>query len=220
MLAYHRAPYHYRRMTDIGIDRERLTDALGEALAKVDTSLSLPPRLRLHESYCTVASIGIREYLNTLGVRSSLLISRPRLSFDRTMPHVFLDVRHRGESFILDSTYTQFLGYVGLTNYTQHERYQPDHAIAIVPSGERHQIVDTLIEAALAFDEKARAKVHHSRTPLVVPPLAGAGEVELRSAFSPIWAPENISPYRMSTRAAAAGYSVGRILTRMMSDDA
>ena len=167
---------------------------------------SFNPALRLRmEGVCGVASLAITEHLRQQGHEVDIVMSHPNLPIDPHMRHVFAIVRDGGDGTIIDSSYTQFLGYAGLTPgyvmFGGEDRY-PGSKIESFGVGEEREVVDRLtLIARHVIDHRLNSKASHFEQP----EFQDMSDEGIYDTLSEIWNPSNFEVYEPSDELLAGG---------------
>jgi hypothetical protein len=173
-----------KKMTQLPIDFERVADSLEQSIFEDDRH-AVPAEFRLRDIYCGVASLAISQYLESLGYDTILWINEPQIKGQKGMRHVFLQTIADGERIMIDPTYGQFMGHVGLALHPMHREYYPKERIIQFSAEQPDRPVDVLIESTRVF----REAVTQERTAVSLwgASLITASEEELRTEWSKIW---------------------------------
>src|ERR1700741_2336071 len=145
-------------MSNVVIDNEKLAYGLELGIGHTRTIFAgLPSNMRVRGSSCGLVSTAIYEYAQREDIPVELLISNPGLSFDADLQHVVVGVGEAGPNQrIVDASYSQFLGHVGLTiGYVQNlgEDVFPPQKVLDFELSERDVISDWLTVISVAFRE-------------------------------------------------------------------
>jgi hypothetical protein len=188
-------------MSEVLVDDEKLAYGLRRGIGHTRTIFSaLPSRYRLRGSPCGLVSSAIYQYLQQSDLPSKLVISSPGLSFDPDMQHVFPLVGEENEdATVVDASYSQFLGYVGLHfNYEQFGKTKafPKEEVIHFKLSEISMVTQWLTSVATQFQRKN----FHPQN--VWGMDAGAGPLETASAayifdsYSKIWSTMHLEEWK------------------------
>lgn len=215
MLEDLRVSFYAIRMSELLINYTRMSEILGEALRDDDPVFYTPASMRLRMEYCSVTTVAISNYFNSIGYNARPLISRPQLSGDRGMEHAFTRVEGPTGPLIVDATYSQFMGYVGVGLRPFEDEYYPKERVVEFAYGDVGQIVDPLIECTRLFRQAIEDK---KAAPLLVSSILRLrSEEEVRVTLEKIWDPKYISDYiPVHAPTIEAGNRFAEILRRAM----
>lgn len=165
------------------------------------------PKLRLRmEGTCGVASLAITQHLLEQGYDAETVISAPKLSVDPEMRHVFTIVNDGGPGVIIDSGYTQFLEFAGLTaGYVMlgGKDYFPDPKIESFEVGNTQPVVERLTRIAEYVLDHRDETIDEQM--FRTPEFEGMPVPEMSSVFSEIWNPDHFDTYKPTEYMAEAG---------------
>src|SRR5665213_1227896 len=103
-------------MSEVLVDTEKLVYGLELGIGQSTTMFSaLSPELMLRYSPCGLVSSAIVEYLKTQDIPVRQVISSPHLPFAPEVRHVIPLVGESENPRVVDASYSQFLGYVGIS---------------------------------------------------------------------------------------------------------
>jgi hypothetical protein len=201
-------------MSELPLDYTKFADTLGQALDDADTNFFLPSAMRLRMQYCGVTALAISESLRSIGYDAQAVISSPKLAIDSDMRHAMTRVETSNGPVLIDATYSQFMGYVGVGLYPRDAEYYPEQQVIEFPLDEAHQPVDILIECTRRFrqaivEKKAAPTPFSSR-------LRDVDEPTVRRTLSEIWNPHYFSTYRPRHKKTIA---MGRQLAEKLKTD-
>jgi hypothetical protein len=197
-------------MSKVVIDYEQLAYGLEEGISHTDTIFAyLPYQYRLRASPCGLVSSGIHEYAKKEGLPSRLLISTPNIPVDLEMQHVVVGIGEEDTDLtLIDGSYSQFLGYVGLTETYEEASGKsafPEEKVIDFLVSEREFVFDWLSEVASLFQVRSVACLGRYTRTEGVGPLSGSSREELRKTFSAIWDPKNMKIWTAPERVEAHG---------------
>lgn len=187
-------------MSEVKVDTEKLADGLIAGIEETKTIFAYtPPEHRLRLAPCGLVSSAIHQYLLDRGISSELVISSPNFPFDKEKQHVFpLIGEPSADRTIVDASYSQFLGYVGLTTGYEVRRNTnvfPSEAIIDFKVSERGMVVDWLTNVAADF---RRQRTHYDKNwyqDIGSKPLSKYVPAVINNYYSQIWAAENLQPW-------------------------
>lgn len=201
-------------MADVRVDTEKLAYGLKLGIGDTDTIFADGPfQNRLRYTACGLVSSAIHQYCQVDELPSRLLISSPNLPFDPDMQHVVPVIGESpADGIVVDASYSQFLGYVGL-NLAYQERARevtfPDEEIITFKFSERQITMDWLTDTTVKF------KPRRTRPPAVYEddvdykigagPLSGADKSEIIQIYSAIWDPANMRVWEPPQHVIAHG---------------
>lgn len=195
-------------MSDLEKPINEVTSLLEKGLKKVDTMHHLEAGLQLRSSNCGLATATLQLYLQELyDIPTERLLAvppkAPRGLNSRRMAHVVLC--HEGT--IIDPTYSQFLGYVGLQAFrvSEHGSLQqlwPEAKIAYIDQSKTDQFADNLA----SYAHKIAPTIHDIRgdevryTPDSA--LSNKSFAEKRDIYRDIWSANNYAPIELDQQPA------------------
>lgn len=199
----------------VSVDTEKLTRGLEEGVSRTRTGFgSLPRETILRVTPCGLVSSAISEFLKKQEIPHQLIVSEPNLPFDPDKTHVFVLAGNDPEySKVIDASYSQFLGYVGLRpDHEEHigVSFYPDKKVIdfklAEPTPEIEQIVDWA-EAFQKFNQQTEGRWGH----ISDGPLESASRAAIFSAFTEIWGnPDNLSPWHPPQHVIDDGLTVSQ----------
>ncbi|HSX18168.1 MAG TPA: hypothetical protein VLE51_02340 [Candidatus Saccharimonadales bacterium] len=191
-----------------------LEDSLELAIGESDSIWSsVDKQYRLRVSICGFSSALVSNWLNEKAIENQMMQTTPKFTFDEGLVHVFTAAQMRERLTIIDPTYSQFLGYVGLNLWldeTQRETLYPKEKILVFPANETEVAVKAIASLADRFRLEHRALIEAYRATLEratledegynrpadwYAPLAEASSVEIEEIFAGIWDPSNITTF-------------------------
>lgn len=174
-------------------------------------------RLQLRQAMCGIASASVQAHLDTIGVPSRLLITRPNLPFDRGMEHVIVSIDDDpNDSLVIDPTYSQFLKYTGYDiayEYISKSQVYPPERIIAFRTSERLAIVKNIARIALGFrdikeDLVLRTGFEWGEDWL---PKVTTQE-EMVKCLEPIWNPTNFNSFTPNTKTLHDAKDIGKYI--------
>ncbi len=170
---------------------ELLASSLEAALGEVHWVLgSLNPRMRLRMGVCGLVSAAIAETIDG----ATLKLSQPYSTVEPDMKHVVVAAPYQGQEVIIDASYTQFLGYAGLTPGSiacGGADTFPEQKIALFKLGEHHEMVLKLARHARTAIATYRQPADKYYIPTGVP-FKDFSDEEIIHEYSKIWLPSNL----------------------------
>lgn len=163
---------------------------------------------RLRVPICGFSSATICNWLGSNEVDNAMLISKPGLPFNIDGEHVIAQAHlGTGNTLIIDSTYGQFMTYVGLDPYLDMELERslyPKDKIITFPVEETELIIGSFARFADNFRYQNSDLIKTQRTFFSeedgepadwYAPLSEASSAEIEATFLAIWNPENMEPF-------------------------
>ena len=200
-------------MANVLVDTEKLAYGLKRGIAETDTIYSAgPEEYMLRYTACGLVSSAIYQYCKREGIPSGFRISSPNLPFDSSMHHVVPIVGESGgDATVVDASYSQFLGYVGLHwgyETTSGAKAFPEEEIIDFRISETENMVDWLTSVAVQFQERNRRPCteygyDQGRGPLVI-----AERRVIKGVFNQIWNPANLKAWEPPERVLRDGQIV------------
>lgn len=173
---------------------------------------SLPSGLRLRMGVCGIASIAVQELLRQKGVSSQVMMSRPKLSFDEALEHVFVMV----DDVIIDPTYSQFVHYAGVIPFDvargDADDVYPERKIEQFNVNAPQRVVQNLARAAKKALAFRPIYDHYDLRNFTSPTLEGFTIDEMSTAFMQIWTPDNFTPYEPTSKTRDEGLRLSRVV--------
>lgn len=205
-------------MAEVVVDDEKLTRGLEEGIAHTRTMFAdAPIDQRLRVSACGLVSSAVHEYAQSQGLPSRLFISSPRLPFNREMQHVVAAVGDEMDPTIIDASYSQFLGYVGLTaGYEKAlgRKAFPDEKILAFPFSAREMVFDWLTEVSVMFQRRSLVLVGKYGLSQGVGPLSKSSPEKIRNALAAIWSPSSLELWTPPEHVKEDGELVSRYIPK------
>ncbi len=187
-----------------------LEAGLGEIhpfMQSVEASL----RLRM-EGACGINSIAVAERLTQLGYEVDLVISEPRIDVAPDMQHVLAIVHGTQTETTIDTSYSQFLQYAGLSSgYVAFggKDYFPEQKIVTFETGDSSGLVHTMAQRALYFmnvREDITELQHHT------PEFASLNLEEISAVYASIWDPAYYDVFQPTKGTIEAGKRLARYI--------
>lgn len=197
------------------IEADQLAEGIEKGLGETHRLFNgYYPKLRLRmESGGEVASLAIAQHLREQGYDIDLVVSSPNLSVDPDMHHVFPIVNDGGSGTIIDSGYSQFLEYAGLTaGYVMlgGKDLFPNPKIESFAIGNTASIVDRLTLISQYVLDHRDKDVDEQL--LGTPEFEGMPEEEMSAEFSEIWNPDYFDVYDPPEYMVEAGKKLARFI--------
>jgi hypothetical protein len=193
------------------VETGRLAEGLEKGLGETHYLFKgFYPKLRLRmEGACGVASLAIAQHLREQGQQPELVISTPELSIDSNRRHVFLLVG----GTVIDPSYSQFLGYAGLTpGYVMFGGKDdfPTPKIESFKLEESRNIVNRLTRISQHILDHLDKDVEKQL--FGTPEFVGMDEAEMGAIFSEIWNPDNFDTYEPQEYMVEAGTKLAQFI--------
>jgi hypothetical protein len=204
-------------MTEVIVDTEKLAYGLEQGIGHSNTIWrSAPEADRLRLAPCGLVSSAIHNYLVEQDIASRQIIVRPNLSFDPEMEHVLPLIGEKDQDpLVVDASYSQFLGYVGLCLGYERAvgtKFFPDEKILSFNLSEKDMAINWLTKTAYEF----RRINTHPRGEFSLDvgrgPLARASEKRIRQGYAQIYNPANFSPHTPPDRVIEDGNTVAKYI--------
>jgi hypothetical protein len=200
-------------MSELPIDYERMADSLERALYDIDDSASIPVSMRLRTTYCGFTGLGITEYIRWLGYDARVGLNSPELGPYPNMKHAFTEVMVDDDPIVIDATYGQFMGFVGLGLFQMHRPYYPERRVIEFRRSNFHYPVDML--ASEISDLREAISRGETKTVPFIGRFQKKSSEEIRPELAKIWNPVNRILYIPSSEEVR----VGRLLAARLKTD-
>jgi len=196
-------------MTEVIVDTDALAHGLEQGLGALDGFMAaFPEAERLNYSRCGLTSAAIQHYAMQRQLPVHLLIASPSISAEPYLRHVLPVL---GERTIIDATYRQFLGYVGLIGWYEKRsgrKLFPDHKVLVFDMDETDMVVDWLTQIAVEFRDNNQPlpliKKDYGR-PCGSGPLRDASVAEIHETFANIYDISAMQAWRSTDDVDQAG---------------
>jgi hypothetical protein len=191
-----------------------MADSLEHALYDIDDSASIPVSMRLRTTYCGFTGLGITEYIRWLGYDARVRLNNPELDLYPNTKHAFTEVIVDDDPIVIDATYGQFMGYVGLGLAQMHKPYYPERRVIEFRKSNFHYPVDVLTDEI----DNLREAVSRGETKTV--PFIGRfqkkSSEEIGVQLAKVWNPVNRTLYIPSSEEVRVGRQIAaRLKTDM-----
>ena len=194
----------------VSIDTEKLAFGLERGILDSSTMYRHAPQdAILRIAPCGLVSAAISRYLTHEDISHTLMISRPELSCDPKMQHVFPVV---GEGQIIDASYSQFFDYVGITvayEVASQKRFYPIEKVIDFPFSERETIAEWMAGIACRFARENGCIEQGWRT-VGNGPLRKVIKTAIQATYSSIWNPSSCDVWLPPDYAEHDGEDIAR----------
>ncbi|OGL24746.1 hypothetical protein A3A68_01870 [Candidatus Saccharibacteria bacterium RIFCSPLOWO2_01_FULL_48_13] len=203
-------------MPKLTVDTEKLAYGLERGIGHTNTIFAtIPEKLRLRSSPCGLVSSAIVEYLKNEDFPARQVISSPKLPFSPEMQHVIPLVGEENDPVVIDASFSQFLGYVGLTGAyveaTQAKAF-PEEKILHFNLSEKEVVLNWLTSLAVQFQSQNRHPRDEFGRDLGQGPLSSASASRIKQSLSKIWDPSNFSEWPSIARVQKDGQTVAKYI--------
>ncbi len=201
-------------MSEVKVDTEKLTYGLEKGIGYTNTYFShLPEEKRLRYAVCGLVSSAIEEFLTEQEIPVRQVISTPELPFDHSMQHVMPLVGGESHEVVVDASYSQFLGYIGLTNRFEeliNEELFPEEKVIHFNLFERDLMISWLTKVVADFQSRNHQIGDEDKWYFRPPPLAEAPASTIAQNLAMIWDPANFTDWKSTPRVKQHGKDVAR----------
>jgi len=134
------------------------------------------------------------------------------------MRHVVPLVGENGDDpLVIDASFSQFLGYVGISGgYEEQTKEQvfPEEKVIDFVLSEREMVVNWLTSVATQFHSRNRHPYNEFGWDLGSDPLSAAPKSTIQQNFAKIWNPTNFLPWESIPRVQQDGQEVAKYIPR------
>lgn len=203
-------------MINLSVDHEKLVFGLERGIGRVEDYVvhywAIPKKYRLRTRTCGLASLAIQENLRQQEFSSAVKIRNLPVPIDGETQHVVSVLAEKdNDPTIIDATYSQLLGMVGLSwNYEVHTGKSafPEEKIVVFNVSERDVVARSLAKLSAQFQAVNSHPIDHRGVDIGAGPLANATVSELEQAYATAWDPNKFRTWQPDEATVQAGRQI------------